>query len=385
MPDVPSLPPLPEILAALREAKDQGRRVVGILPHAIVPDEIVHAAGAVPVRFCLGGPGEVQSAIYLPETTCGFQQVQLGFFEAGRGLPHEIYDLVDVVIAGTFCTGVQNTATYLERYFDKRQYRLVAPYWNTPNSTAYFAAELRELARFLERTCETRVTPARLNASIALYDDLRTLFQALDAFRQTSPPTVGARDVHALVYHLFLRGPEATAPVLRAHLDAARAGQLPSREGLPVFLTGNGVLYHDPFLSLLENCGFRVVGDDLFTGAEFFSSRVYPAPSSTLPAARDPYRALAERHFQRTLAGRMIPETYRWDHVLAACRRRRARGIINHCLKFCDAYSPNADRFKHRMQAAGFPVLNLERDYSHAGRGQVLTRLEAFAEILEVR
>ena len=38
--------------------------------------------------------------------------------------------------------------------------------------------------------------------------------------------------------------------------------------------------------------------------------------------------------------------------------------------------------FKNQLQEKGIRVLNLERDYSRANRGQLSTRIEAFMEML---
>lgn len=53
------------------------------------------------------------------------------------------------------------------------------------------------------------------------------------------------------------------------------------------------------------------------------------------------------------------------------------RGIIYHTVKFCDFYSFEYAQLK---QHAGVPMLKIESDYTIQSSGQLLTRLEAFAE-----
>ncbi|MFX1464181.1 MAG: 2-hydroxyacyl-CoA dehydratase, partial [Promethearchaeota archaeon] len=60
----------------------------------------------------------------------------------------------------------------------------------------------------------------------------------------------------------------------------------------------------------------------------------------------------------------------------------RKLGIINHIIKFCDHISLMAPHLKNRLQERGIQVLNLERDYSRAIRGQLNTRIEAFLEMI---
>ena len=55
------------------------------------------------------------------------------------------------------------------------------------------------------------------------------------------------------------------------------------------------------------------------------------------------------------------------------------RGIIYHTVKFCDFYSFEYTELKEH---AGVPLLKIESDYTVQSSGQLLTRLEAFAESL---
>ena len=57
-------------------------------------------------------------------------------------------------------------------------------------------------------------------------------------------------------------------------------------------------------------------------------------------------------------------------------------GVINHIIKFCDHMSIMSSHLKERLQEKGIQVLNLERDYSRANKGQLSTRIEAFMEMM---
>ena len=57
------------------------------------------------------------------------------------------------------------------------------------------------------------------------------------------------------------------------------------------------------------------------------------------------------------------------------------RGIIYHTVKFCDFYSFEYSEIRQR---ADVPILKIESDYTVQSSGQLLTRLEAFAESLSM-
>ncbi|MHA1471891.1 MAG: 2-hydroxyacyl-CoA dehydratase [Promethearchaeota archaeon] len=61
----------------------------------------------------------------------------------------------------------------------------------------------------------------------------------------------------------------------------------------------------------------------------------------------------------------------------------RKLGVINHIIKFCDHISLMSSFLKDTLQEKGIQVLNLERDYSRANRGQLSTRIEAYLEMMK--
>ena len=62
------------------------------------------------------------------------------------------------------------------------------------------------------------------------------------------------------------------------------------------------------------------------------------------------------------------------------CSDPNLRGIIYHTVKFCDFYGFEYAQIKGNV---GVPLLKIESDYTAQSSGQLLTRLEAFAESLE--
>ena len=64
----------------LKKYKEDGKKIIGVIPHAIVPDELILASDAIPFHFCLGGTEDQMNTghTYVSQTTCGFQRVVLG-------------------------------------------------------------------------------------------------------------------------------------------------------------------------------------------------------------------------------------------------------------------------------------------------------------------
>ena len=135
-----------------------------------------------------------------------------------------------------------------------------------------------------------------------------------------------------------------------------------------------------PYISVL---GARV-GDELFQLME----KTMPLPVRNNTCVNNRAVALPEEldadfdtlmaDYARTLLGqipcmRMIDTTgrkvlYNDPHL---------RGVIYHTVKFCDYYGFEYSELKGRLDV---PLLKLESDYTIQSSGQLLTRLEAFAE-----
>lgn len=147
--------------------------------------------------------------------------------------------------------------------------------------------------------------------------------------------------------------------------------------GVPVLLTGN-LLNPAGMVALLEEAGARVVWADLCNGdrAYDFSALV---EGESLEEVLD---GLAAAYLERPPCARMLDAERRYRILAENARRAGAQGIVYASLKFCDSYLYDFPRARDRLRREGFPVLRLESDYSDGHAGQVLTRVEAFLEMI---
>lgn len=137
----------------------------------------------------------------------------------------------------------------------------------------------------------------------------------------------------------------------------------------------SGSLMENPLIvELIEQCGARVVGDDLCTGTRQFWELVEPDS--------DPLTALSRYYLGRTPCPRMKDAQRRFDHVFRLIDEFRADGVIFYTLKFCDPFLYDIPVLKSQLGARGIPSLLLESDYTPGTLGRVKTRIQAFIEML---
>ena len=165
--------------AEILEHKRQGKRVFGWLC-TYVPEEIIHAAGALPVRIT-GYSQEMEledGNAYLYINNCSFSRscLQMGI----RGE----YDFLDGMVAGSTCDGAR-------RLFDLWQYYIKTPFHHVltvPRKYTQRAQDLyhQQAVQFKQRLEEflgIQITDEELRHSVEIYNESRALLKRLYELR----------------------------------------------------------------------------------------------------------------------------------------------------------------------------------------------------------
>ncbi|NVM27927.1 MAG: 2-hydroxyacyl-CoA dehydratase [Candidatus Helarchaeota archaeon] len=361
-----------EAIEVLKQYKEGGTKIVGVVQHGIFPDELVVAAGAIPIRLILGGKDEQEIGDqYLSATTCPYGRATLGFLEEKDPL----YSLIDTMILGTFCNGSQNVRNYLDN-FNIPSITVSIPHTRGDYALKYYLSELKKVKTYLERLTGTQATPQSFSDAIKAYNQMRKLLRQINNYRKLDTPPVRGMTMQELVWQAFLLGPEVMIPRCKELLQNLADKPL-TYSGTRVFLTGSGITLGDTILELIEEqCGGLIVADDLWSSMDYFLE-------DTTMDGVSPLKALAERYLCRNLCGRMTGEKeIRMPKILELYHAFRASGIIYHTLKFCDSYSNLKPEFKKFMNRHDIPLLDLDRDYAESSTGQIKTRVEAFLEMI---
>lgn len=368
-----------EILAdrnrPIREAREKGRRVVG-WGCTYIPEEILHAAGTLPVRV-LGGRGETPLGdARLYSNVCSFVRSCLDQALQGH------YDGLDGFVTVNACDPIR-------RLYDAWSYYLKTPYvsiFSLPSDASdeaidFFRLELLRLADELKRTLGIRVTEAALRRSIRLYNRSRELLGQLYQTRATDPPPLSGSEMLEVVLAGMLIPREHFCDLLEELLARLTSAAPKERPGSPlsdrVRLLLMGSELDDPrYVQLIEEAGGVVVADDLCMGSRYFSGLVDEA-------AVDPFEALARRYLTRPPCPKlMYPAAERIAHLQRMARQYRVEGVIHQSIKFCDNHAGVYTVVRHGFEEMDLPILELEREYALSGAGQLKTRVQAFVESL---
>ena len=102
-----------------------------------------------------------------------------------------------------------------------------------------------------------------------------------------------------------------------------------------------------------------------------------------LPDPEHPYESMARRLVSSSFNG---GAARRAERAVELARRLHADGAVYFCHWGCKQTSGAAQLVKGRLEEAGFPTLVLDGDGCDSGNvndGQMVTRLQAFLELLE--
>ena len=179
----------------IEEHKEKGGRVFGWLC-TYVPEEILHAAGILPVRIT-GEHRETDlddANAYLYVNTCSFSRscFQLGI----RGE----YDFLDGVVGGSTCDGARRLFDLWRNYIGTPFHHvLTVPRKYTERAHELYFQEVKQFKEHLEEELGLHVTDDALGASIRLYNRSRELLGKLYELRKRDkPPISGAETMEVL-------------------------------------------------------------------------------------------------------------------------------------------------------------------------------------------
>jgi bcr-type benzoyl-CoA reductase subunit C len=365
---------LMEILGTFTEAQEApytnwpdrypGHRAMGYFC-TYVPEEIIHAAGFVPLRIRSSGKPPSRADAHMQSYTCALCRSALD-----QALHGDLDFLQGVVFPHT-CDTIQALADIWRMSFpDLYVATIVQPvYLSSPNTQPYLIAELQRFRHSLEEFIGQAISDQAIGASIELYNEKRRLLTQLHDLRDrlTAPELFAATSVG------FIMPLEEYNQLLGELVELLAEEEWTLSKGPGLILVG-AVLDDPAILSIVEELGARIVGDNLCTGSRYFAQPVV--------GSGDPITALANRYLHRLpCPAKYHPDHEPGKHLLKLVSDTQADGVVFVLQKFCDPHAFDYAMIKEKLNAAAVPHLRLEMEHMPAP-DQWRTRLQAFLEMI---
>jgi benzoyl-CoA reductase subunit C len=365
-----TFPRTEEILAR----KDSGQKVFGWLC-TYVPEEIMHAAGALPLRIT-GYSQETEledGSAYLYVNNCSFSRscLQLGL----RGE----YDFLDGVVGGSTCDGARRLFDLWRQYVGTPFHHVMTiPRKFTEEAHALYFSQVAQFKEHLEAFLGAEITDESLRESVELYNETRELLRSLYDLRKVSEPPITGADTMEVLNASIHMPKESFNENLRSLLQDLSAS--PKRhKGRARLMVAGSVLTNPEFVKCIEEQGALVVTDELCTSTRYWSDPVI------LNGSGPPLQAISRRYLNNFPCARMFPSEERFNRILELVRDFKVDGVVSQIIRYCVPYAHDLPLLTERLKAEGVPTLALDVEYGTAGSGQVQTRIQAFLEMIEAK
>jgi bzd-type benzoyl-CoA reductase N subunit len=356
----------------IKQFKANGGKVFGWLC-TYVPEELLHAAGILPVRVtgCQSESELDDGNAYLSMVSCSFSRSCFQMGLEGK------YSLLDGFIAGSTCDGARRLYDHWCRYIKTPfTHILSVPRKCNESTLDLYCHELEVLKDRLEDYSGTEISDRSLQKSIDLYNESRDLLTGLYELRKVDAPAIsGAQTLEVLnaaarmpkeIFNQWLKE-------LLAQLEKSE-NRHPAQARLMII---GSALNNSSFIGSIESSGALVVIDELCTGVRYFSDRVLSGGDEP------PLKAIARRYLSNFPCARMFPSQERFDRILKLIKEYRVEGIVSQNVRYCVPNAHDLPLLRDRVRELGVPVLALDIEYGTSGSGQVQTRVQAFLEMIE--
>lgn len=346
-----------------------GKGVVGCFP-IYCPEEIVHAAGMLPVGMW-GGQTQISQALTIvPSFCCSIMQSNIELALKG------VYKDLDAVIMSSPCDTLKSVPQdWGYAVPDIKVIQIVYPQMRKiEGGIQFLKTEFQRLKQEMEAICGEPITDAALQQSIEVYNQHRRSLREFCAVARNYPLTITP-----VVRHLVIKSGyfmEKGQHTMLVDEISSELKKLPPEEwqGKKVILTGI-TAEPDALLEILDENKITVVADDLAQESRQFRTDV--------PAGDDPLIRLAQQW--SLIEGCSLaydPQKKRGDMLIELVKETAADGLIFCMMKFCDPEEFDFPIMAEQFEAAEIPSLYLEIDQQQQSMERERTRIQSFAEML---
>lgn len=377
-----------EILSNLAKIADQpyeqakewkartGGKVIGLFPMHF-PEELIHAAGALPVLFQESDEPVTAGHSYYYPFFCGLSRSVID--QAAKGS----LDFLDGFLSGDYCIQVVGAGEVLGVLLTKASsmfYRL--PVGNQDWTHADITQGLKELKRDLETFIGNEIKSESIRESIRIYNTNRALIRKIYELKLSNPSILSSREMVTIIKSSMVMPKEEHNAILESLLPALANREVANKDGVRVFTSGSlcGAPKYD-ILSMIEQSGAVVVGDDMFHGYRYVSTDINDV--------EEPLEAIATYQLRKNSAvpcpTRVDPLTNWPQYLIDSMREQGAELLVILMAKYCEPHMFFYPDIKEALEKAEIPHLLIEVEHEVVSLEALRTRIEAFVEIEQAR
>ena len=362
----------------------EGRKVVGTTC-VQVPEELIYAAGAVPVRLCNGAHTYDQlGGDFMPSKSCSLVTATLGMLDSGlsKWLPKD-----SAIVNMATCDQKTKAGQGMEE-LGYQVYHLELPRGKESEAArTYWQSAVNRCARDLGQMTGTKITRGRLEEAIGRIGRAQQAFRRLHNLRKTSPALLLGKDVFLITNAYFFDDLERWTEAVNELIDElekrkAEGFAAAQRRAPRILFTGSPPVFPNLKLPILiEQAGAVIVADETCSA----NRMLYDAVSVDEWQLYDMVDAVADRYLKPCTCPIFTSNEDRPRRLLELVRSFDVGGGVYQAFAGCQVFQMEQRSVTRALADAGTPCLYVETDYSPDDVGQLSTRNEAFIESLRAR
>lgn len=349
--------------------RENGGKVAGHF-QVYFPEEIVHAAGMLPVKM-RGAPEEPTKAdSHFGSYLCSILKTSLDIVLNKR------LEL-DMFISLPICDAARNLAAIWGRNFDYSCQILYLPQNpNSSHSVTFLCDEYNRLKRTVEEVAGRKISDEDVRASMAVFNENRRLMRDLYDIKRTTPWLVTADEAYCLVSVGGMIPREEHNELLRTVLPQLRERTTKREDRMRVVFEGG--FCEQPPLDLLRVLGRTcyIVDDDLLIGLRWILDDV--------SVDGDPIRNLAEAYIENSSYSPVQHDLRKpkEEMLLKRIAQAQADAVIVAAAKMCEPGLEEQVAYTNALDEKGIPYFVSEFEENMTSFEHLELQVETFLENL---
>ncbi len=364
--------------AEISKLRARGTKVVGYFAGDFIPEELIYAAGAVPVCLLHGGDNRsVQEALaYTTRILCPFSRAQIGQ-RFTKEQPY--YALVDLLISPISCQHMRRVGDVWEEFSGVPVFRVGVGLKRNEIGAGWYRDALKLMQDKLEELTGNKITESKLKHAIELYAKQRELLKKISLLRKSPNPLISTADFVRLNHLSYLLDPNIMVEALGSlygELAKKKGGQ--RKAGPRLMVVGPAIALGDrKVLDIAEDVGASVVVEHICEGVRNYWTDI--------DTDGDLLAALAQRNIVKRPPCAFMRDSHRptLNFILKLIKEFKVDGVIYYWMKYCETYEIEHLYISKELQEKGIPMVFLESEYIANEAAVMKTRLEALVEIIK--
>ncbi len=352
-----------------RRWREGGGKVIGHF-QVYCPEEIIHAAGLLPLKISGAAVEPAQAASRFGSYLCSILKTSLELALSERVE-------LDMFVTPPICDAARNLAAVWGRNFSYPCEILYLPQNATSSyAISYLRGEYDRFKEVIEEIAGRPITDDDLRHSIVIFNENRSLMRELYAIKRDKPWLISAEEAYGLVSVGGLIPREEHNELLATALPLIRARKNEAQDKIRVVFEGG--FCEQPPLELLRTIDQTcyIVDDDLFIGLRWILNDI--------PLDGDPLFNLAHSYLENSSYSPVQHDLRKPKGKMLQQRVRDsgAEAVVVTAAKMCEPALDEQVTYIHALERQGIPYLVSEFEENMNDVGNLDMQLETFTENL---